>query len=396
MDTKDNNSSAPTCQVCGSINLREVEGFASLPRITSDCRSFPPGGRLVVCIACGGIQKLPDEKWLKEINNIYSGYEPYYQSGGEEQIVFDRVMGKPRRRSEVILERLSASEQLAATGDALDVGCGNGAMLRAISSILKGWSLNGYELGDAALPYLARIPRFETLYTGSLDTLGRSFDLVTMIHSLEHFPDSMSIMSQLHSIVGEGRLFIEVCNVEENPFDILVADHLMHFSPPTLKLLLKRAGFSAVSVGTDWIPKEISLLAKVDSHQRKEVITEDMLGARLGEKMFTRMADYVSWLGNTVVLAKELTLKDRPLGIFGTSIAATWLASQLNDSVSFFVDEDENRIGKKHMGRTIIHPNQIPDGGNVYLALAPQIAKAIAQRLINLPCALVLPPEISN
>lgn len=396
MDINVEMRSPPVCQACGAFQLREVEGFGLLPRITSDCRSYSGGGRLFVCIACGGVQKQADAKWLQEVEGIYASYEVYYQSGGDEQIVFDRVTGTPRRRSDVIVERLAAGEHLGAHGHALDVGCGNGATLSAMSAALPGWSFSGYELGDSALPRLSRIHHFTKLYTGSVGVIDRAFDLVTLIHSLEHFPAPLDALTQLRAIVGDGRLLIQVCNVDENPFDILVADHLMHFSPATLKRLLGRAGFSVVSVATDWVQKEISALSRVGKNGFVDPGSEPGYRPAQGEEIFHRMTGYIEWLKRLVRGASELARGARPLGIFGTSIAATWLAGQLEERVSFFVDEDESRIGKSHLGRPIVRPGEIPSGGVVYLALAPGVADAIAARLAPLACTLVTPPAMHN
>src|SRR5882672_7588328 len=147
-DLERSRSARRLCQVCDSIDLCEVHGFAELPRITSDCRTFAAGGQLFVCLDCGGVQKLPDATWLQEIEGIYAQYAAYYQSGGDEQIVFDRISGKPRRRSDVILERLAGVTQFQELGHALDVGCGSGVTLTSMSAFLPGWSLSGYEIGD--------------------------------------------------------------------------------------------------------------------------------------------------------------------------------------------------------------------------------------------------------
>jgi SAM-dependent methyltransferase len=387
-------SRSSVCQVCGTLCLRQIEGFGLLPRITSDCRLYSAGGRLFVCIACGSVQKVPDERWLEEVAGIYANYEVYHQSGGDEQIVFDRVTGKPRRRSDVILERLVANEPLKTQGHALDVGCGNGATLSAMGAALPGWHFSGYELGDSALPRLSRIHNFTKLYTGPLEAIDGTFDLVTLIHSLEHFRAPAKTLIRLRAIVGDGKLVVQVCNVDENPFDILVADHLMHFSPSTLGHLLRRAGFEVVSVATDWVPKEISLVSKLARDGPEEPYSKVGGETTSGETMYRRMANYIEWLKEMVRRAGELAGEEKPFGMFGTSIAATWLAGQLQERVSFFVDEDESRIGKEHLGRPIRRPNDIPLGATVYLALAPGIASLIAARLASLPCRFVSPPPM--
>jgi hypothetical protein len=383
------------CQICGQNVMREVDGFTALPRITSDCRSYPSGGQLYVCMACGGVQKLPNAQWLNEIAVIYTGYEAYYQSGGEEQIVFDRATGMPRRRSDVLLSCLAENAMLPTHGRALDVGCGNGATLAAMSAALADWTFSGYEIGDGALPRLARIPRFESLHTGSLDAIAQRFDLVTMIHSLEHFPSPASALAQLLPIVGSGQLFIEVCNVEENPFDILVADHLMHFSPGTLSKLVHRSGFAAISIATDWVAKEVSLLARIQDPQLIDTSTVTTVTSD-PDQTYQRIVGYVSWLQQLRQLALTTADGNHPFGLFGTSIAATWLAPQLIDKIGFFVDEDVNRVGREHLGRPVISPADIPQDAKVLLALAPNIASTISKRLSHiLSCSLIMPPALT-
>ncbi|MFA5158890.1 MAG: class I SAM-dependent methyltransferase [Candidatus Omnitrophota bacterium] len=394
MDKSRELSCPQACQICGASDLHEVKDFSLLPRITSDCRSFTAGGWLFVCFACGGVQKLPDARWLKEIENIYSNYQTYYQSGGDEQIVFDRVTGTPRRRSDVIIERLVAGNQLGAKGRAIDVGCGNGATLNAMCRVLTEWSFSGYELGNESLPRLSRIPRFEKLYTGTLDAVNGRFDLVTMIHSLEHFPSPSNALMQLLPVVGNGKIFIEVSNIEENPFDILIADHLMHFSPETLSHLMYRCGFEAVTVATDWVPKEISLGARAAQNGVNHVGLGRKAEASAGDKVMARITVYADWLHRMVAGVNRQAHEKNLFGIFGTSIAGTWLASAMEDAVDFFVDEDPNRVGKKHMGKPILHPSQVPQRAKVYFALAPSLARKVATRVQSKKFELVLPPPL--
>lgn len=392
MTIRDQSQASASCVVCQSADLLKIDGFDALPRITSDCRAFPAGGELFVCGDCGMVQKWPTAIWIHEIGEIYSNYASYYQSGGDEQIVFDKTTGRPRRRSDVLMERLAAGAHLPSQGTALDVGCGNGVTLTSMSVKFPEWNLNGYELGDSTLPHLAKIPRFATLYTKSLAAIPRSFDLVTMIHSLEHFPVPKDALDSLAGIVGEGRLFIEVCNVEQNPFDILVADHLAHFSPVTLSHMLNRAGFEVLDVSTDWVPKEISLMAQRGQPPGADGVKYSGSSADI----FRRISGYVRWLQEMADIAHELAKGGKPLGIFGTSIAATWLGSQLENSISFFVDEDESRVGKTHFGRPIVRPTDVPEGITVYLALAPAIAELISKKLSTLPINFAFPPKLAS
>lgn len=387
------NNKMQACQICEACELIEVSNFSSFPRITSDCRSFESGGQIFVCNNCGGVQKLPSDRWLREIGAIYSDYEAYYQSDGDEQMVFDRIKNEPCRRSDVIIKHLIANKRIGLKGSAIDVGCGNGATINAMSRALTGWSFSGYDIDDRSLPDLLSIPRFKKLYIGTLRTIDKQFDLVTMVHSLEHFAAPGKALEQLLPVIGNGKIFIEVPNMEENPFDILIADHLMHFSPHTLSIFLRRIGFTPTIVATDWVPKEISLLALRNKKQKDHVpeLPED----NTANKVFDRISAYIDWLHKTVNRVSGLIHGGCPFGIFGTSIAATWLASTLSEGVDFFVDEDPSRIGKEHMGKPIFSPSQVPAGAKVYFSLAPSLAGTMAARLRSPRFKPILPPPLN-
>ena len=68
-------------------------------------------------------------------------------------------------------------------------------------------------------------------------------------------------------------------------------------------------------------------------------------------------------------------------GIFGTSIAATWLFSELECKAGFFVDEDPDRVGGKHLNLPIYRASEVPAGSDVYVVCPPKISAAIAARL---------------
>ncbi len=363
------------CQVCGRKALNEVPGFTDLDRITSDCRPFKCGGTLAVCGECAAVQKISNDQWLREISEIYQHYNVYSQGGGEEQMVLDPVSGGPKRRSVVLARLLHETNQLPDMGLALDVGCGNGATLRAFSGEFSSWKLYGHDLNAKSLKTLRQIPRFNQFFAGSLENIDEKFHLVSMIHSLEHFPNPLSILKVLREKVrDDGYLFVEVCNVEENPFDLLVADHLMHFSPSSLGAISTQAGFATVKLETSWVKKELSLLSNLSRNQSIPLRTDPI-------QTMSEIAEKVIWLRQLKDTALRASEENQNFGIFGTSIAATWLANYLGDRVKYFVDEDPSRTGRPFMGKPVLAPGSVPDSSTVFIALAPKLASAIRERL---------------
>jgi hypothetical protein len=85
------------------------------------------------------------------------------------------------------------------------------------------------------------------------------------------------------------------------------------------------------------------------------------------------------------------------VGIFGSSIAATWLASELGGGVNFFVDEDVDRVGYLHMGIPIVSIDDVPDNTPVLMPLRPDDAERVADRLnTDRKIQFVLPPRYSR
>jgi 2-polyprenyl-3-methyl-5-hydroxy-6-metoxy-1,4-benzoquinol methylase len=367
------------CQSCRMDRLHAITEFAALPRVTSDSKPFQHGGKLFICTACGLVQKIPDAQWQREAAEIYADYEMYHQSASNDQAVFDPVSGKPSGRCQLLAQRLLDSGLLAAHGTLLDVGAGSGAMLAAFSNACKEWRLYGLDLDNRKEKALQTIPQFECLFTVPLQQLTRQFDLLTLIHSLEHFAEPLAMLRTARAkIAAQGSLFVQVNNVAQTPFDLVVADHLCHFTPRSLAVLLARADFAIRTLRTDWVNKEISVLAGAQAAKDDEPAHDDPVA------MIEQIQGHVRWLKRMLEHAARAAA-DGPFGVFGTSVAATWLTSGLGDAVKFFVDEDPGREGRTHLNRPILKPAQVPAGAIVYLAFVPQVSAAIAQRLAGLP-----------
>jgi hypothetical protein len=56
------------------------------------------------------------------------------------------------------------------------------------------------------------------------------------------------------------------------------------------------------------------------------------------------------------------------------------------------VDEDPSRQGKEIMGKPVLPPHRVPPRSRVYMALVPEIAHRISERLKTLPLQLIQPP----
>ena len=395
--------SGPACHVCGAVEIREFPEYGAFRRVTSDCKPWPPGGRLAVCETCGCAQAVLDRKWHDEARAIYDAYAIYHTSGGVEQSVFDPASGQSASRSARLLQRLIAGTALPEKGRLLDIGCGNGALLRAFSGLRSHWSLAGVEVNDRYRTAVEGIPGVERLYVGSPTDVPGCFDLITLMHALEHIPSPRDyIAALLDKLVPGGRLLIQVPDCRINPFMFLVADHASHFFITTLQAMVQDAGYSVVAAADDWVAKEITVVSQKCGHQtgdsekgKRQTKQPPLPGLRTKSRRKTEtpwdgvMANVdslrmvgkrLTWLSDQVDFCRTLASGGR-FGLFGTSIAATWLLAELGDAVGFFVDEDPHRVGRTAFDRPIYDPQHAPAGSDVYLALPPTIAAQVKGRL---------------
>lgn len=361
------------CHVCGAASLRDHMGFRSLRRVTSDCRPWPAGGAIGTCDVCGATQKLIGENWRKDVARIYETYTIYHQGAGAEQAVFDPGSGAAQSRSDRIVDQLCGAINLHDTGRLLDIGCGNGAFLRAFAGRRPRWTLTGTETTDRNRDKVATIAQLERFHVGDHGHLDGAFDLVSLIHVLEHFENPVRELARLHErLTQNGHLLIEVPFFHDNPFDLLIADHATHFTPDVLVRVLHAAGFAVTSIATDWVAKEISVVARPDG------VSVPLL-SRVAKVEDDRLSACLAWL-ESVARGARVAAAGGNFGIFGTSIAGVWLYGEVEGHVDFFLDEDRNRVGARLFDRPILDPKDRP-GGNLFVALAPAAVRDVVQRL---------------
>lgn len=366
------------CHCCGANELVEIPAFERLMRVTSDCRPWRTGGKLGYCRTCGCVQKPIDEAWRVEVEEIYSGYAIYQQSAGQEQAVFESTTGLPASRSQRLFAFLQQELALPQDGTLLDVGCGNGALLRVVSQTLPGWTLWGTELNDRYRQEVECIPHVEAMHVGQPWEAPGLFDAVTMIHVLEHIENPVDFLTKIAGLLkGDGLLIVETPNVPANPFDILVADHCTHFTVESMRAILHRAGYTIRLLREDWIPKELSVAAVRQSEPSRSLYpTDEMEGFSWNKEV----EDHIQWLETLVEQAHGLAVGGQ-LGLFGTSIAGSWLKATLGEGVSYFVDEDPNRIGRRYLDVPIFAPGDVPAGADVLIGLAPVVARELCERM---------------
>jgi len=367
------------CHHCHAETERSARFDVLEAGVTSDCRPWRDEIRILVCPTCGAVQAPIDEGWRRSVQSIYRDYDTYAAAGGEEQKVTGADAEGMSARSRVIVERLASLGTVPASGEILDVGCGRGAFLREFGRQFPGWALSGTEFDDRNLGDLQSLPKWKHLQTVGFEDLVGQYDVISMIHVLEHIEDPVACLAALRKRACSGALLlVQVPDWTENPFALAITDHATHFTSGVLQQVARGAGWEPVNLPSHIVPKELTLLARA----------ADTGGGSAGEVDETaemRLKERLVWLRGVKHQAQQIRAGSDNFGIFGTAVAGSWLAGACSIKVDFFVDEDPNRIGGKHLGIPILSPSDAPPGADVFVGMAPAVSKRLTEKYSSAP-----------
>ena len=371
------------CISCNSLPLEPIHQYSVFHRVTSDCRPFSSDGLLAICPNCGLIQKPPSHQYSAELEAIYCDYSPYSQSAGSEQKVTSACSsGLLESRSSPLLQWLRSQINLPKSSTIIDFGCGLGNFLVEFSTLFPNWHCIGID-SSTYRQAQARHPEF--LFASSLDNVNLvECGFFSLIHCFEHLPNPLEFLSKVSSLLAQNTiLYIQIPDVTTSPFDLLIADHVAHYSPCDIRNLVCRVPhLDLISIDTP-VAKEMSILLRVN----KTTAQPDGISSVVpSANSLLTSKELVSSRLSLFQHLKELGLSYAQsdlsrLYIFGSSIAASWLASEVGvKNICSFIDEDFDRQGSSHLDLPIIAPANVPEGSIILMPLPPSISELIAQR----------------
>lgn len=381
------------CLLCHFRGLTLCFDGSQYPSVSSDCKPCVHPSITYFCQRCGHLQKSHDPESRMKRSNIYNQYDIYSLSGGSEHLIFEDGSEFSKTRSARILDHLKTNCLVQNSGLFLDVGCNNGLFLSTFANRYPDWSLYGFEPSQKYEEHILKIKNIEQFFYGSLEDIHLKFDLVAAVHVLEHVENPCEFLKQIHSLLADdGVLLIQLPNILDNPFDMIVFDHCLHFSSPVLSAFCKSIGYDIDSVSTDCFTREISLVLRKSVPKKNQNWYAD-INAKALTDLFMRSADWLDVISKEARQAAAST----NFGIFGTAIAGTWLGNMLGDRLKFFVDEDLTKIGKCHLGKPIVLPKDLKECDDIYLAFPYHIADSIRNRLQK-TCKghFILPPRLTH
>ena len=202
------------------------------------------------CTRCklGVLDPRPDDA---ELADLYCG--EYFQSQYENELRIDSAAMKKRLAQEK--HRLRFFRPLKKEGRLLDIGCGRGYFLLAGRE--KGYDVTGIDVSADVAAYVTRELKIP-VNIGEISTIklpDKSFDVITMWHSLEHTEDPNICLRKARRWMKEdGILVVDVPNYAgydarqtwNQWLGWQLPYHFYHFTKDSLFALLAQNGFTVI------------------------------------------------------------------------------------------------------------------------------------------------------
>ncbi|HEX8083232.1 MAG TPA: class I SAM-dependent methyltransferase [Solirubrobacteraceae bacterium] len=230
------------CSLCGERRVQPL--FVARSRRRKGRWEY----HVVRCPGCGFLYRQPGIK-PERLGELYKAkrYKAFLTGHYAEERI---------RRYELVMDAFHPLFEDGSGRRILDFGCGAGLFLDLAHK--RGFEPYGVDLSKASVEEARSKPSGRNAYFGSPrdvpEIAAGGFDVITMWSVLAHLTSPVEDLTMLRELLAPGGALL-ILTVNANSLMLKAArddwngftpNHLKFFSPTTLPLLLKRAGFASV------------------------------------------------------------------------------------------------------------------------------------------------------
>jgi SAM-dependent methyltransferase len=280
----------------------------------------------------------------------------------------------------VLLEKINFNKPLRI----LDYGCAKGTVMKRLRQVYPQTQVYLFDVSQMYIPLWNKFLS-EAYYATYQPKPEWSdyFDVVTSFFAFEHITDPKQEFLNVRKLLkDEGIFYCIVPNVHENPCDLIVADHLHHYSSASIKYLLAKTGFRLIEIDTTSHFAAYIIIAqkankdRLDCNINQDEVKQANISAR-------NTASYWTELQNKIESYERQT-EGRATAIYGAGVYGNFIASVLKNksNLACFIDQNPIIQGKYIQEKQVLSPEQLPNNiQDVYVGLNPKIAKAAIQEI---------------
>lgn len=364
------------CNVCTAPLGGPVYRSPENASITTMNRIIPGRTEVYFCDACGHLQTTP----LPNLAEYYASEYAINLASDDDDQLYKVVDGVPVYRAEHQASVLLAKVPLAAGMRVLDYGCAKAATLRKVLAQRPGIVPYAFDVTDRYVPFWERFVAAGHFAAHEVPAAwSGEIDVVLSFYSLEHADDLAGFLGRTRRLLKSGGVFyLIVPNAYANVADFVVADHVNHFSEPSLRAMLARAGFADVDV--DAQAHDAAFVVTARAHADPSLPEPDPSAIRACRQQAVEMADFWQGAANRVAAFEASLPKDAARAIYGAGFYGNYIASALRepDAVTCFVDQNAHLQGRTMLGKPVVAPGALPPAvKTVFVGLNPRHAREV-------------------
>ncbi len=380
-------SAPPECNICRSVAIEPMYRSAGHASLTTMNRLYDQPTEVFFCTACGHLQTTE----IVDIEDYYAHQYAILAESNEEDQLYKIVNGQPIFQVEHRVCTLLRSVSVPAGARVLDFGCAKGAVAKRLQQERPDVTPFLFDVTERYLPFWSTFAHSRQWSTGNLRSEWTgTLDVVCSFYVLEHVADPLATVTQMASLLKPGGpLYFMVPNLLANAADMIVADHLQHYSGSSLLRLLTDAGLDRIVVDDQSHDAAyIAMASKPPASsapgtaskmsatcQRTPQIQPDELRIRYAAiaRLWSGAADRIrDFEGKHASAAMAC--------IYGAGFYGNFIASCLaNPSVvSCFVDQNPFIRTRLLQGKPIVAPRDLADDvALMYVGLNPATARTV-------------------
>lgn len=366
------------CNLCSKPFGDKIYDSGSARSLTSLCTTYAGATQVYFCHGCGHVQSL-------EIDNIAGYYDCDYDilvTSEEEDQIYEVINGRNVYRTEHQVETLLNKVTFPQNAMILDYGCAKSSTMRALTS--KDIAVRPYlfDVSDRYIPFWNKfLPEDRwAIYSMPNEWEGK-FDAVTSFFSLEHMARPQDALQQVFRVLMPSGIFYGIIpNVFTNTADMIVVDHINHFTEVSLRYLLRNQGFDVVEIDEISHKGALVFVARKSAAQSVRDVLPAANEVNAAYEGARKIGEYWKNAGSGVRAFEPAIAGEKQVAIYGAGFYGTFIYSSMahSEKVAFIVDQNPFLQGRESNGIPIVSPVNLPKNiSTVLVGLNPAHAKRL-------------------
>ena len=353
------------CRVCGHNKKKTI--IPKFKFVSSDIKKVIYKTSFNICLKCSCIQKNINKNYISNVNKIYENYDGFKNFKEIDQKKINDDANINSGRCELLFKKFFKKKKI---NKILDYGTSNGAMIQPFLNKKK-IKIFATDIKNNLNKKIFNHKNFIKFF--SIDKLWKAnvkFDLITMIHVLEHLENPNDILERLSKKLEKtGIILIQIPNYSYNPYDLSVYDHVTHFDKYTISKLANNNGLEVVLINDNFLDGEYSIILKQGKTRN----------SNFSKKNCSYPKRLIQKLEKIILKSNKVPY----LSILGSSISSLCIIHNYNKGIKKIYDEDISKLGMKFEGKKISLLEKKKKMESLFLPFYNKKLRNIRKRLVK-------------